>query len=190
MKQYDSIHNIANFLFALAMTAIIAYLVGIFSLDNWPYLIGLFLILYPWRIGKDIYSLFGGANSSGSVGSLVSIFQIASENAVCIINLSLYQNAGQYAGAIIALPLYQNAGQGIRIMIGLPLYQNAGEYIRITIGASLYQRAGQDIYYMFGFPFIQKAGSGIYCGLVLPFYQRAGEDGVNYGVKELYHKLY
>jgi len=120
----------------------------------------IFLISYPWKIGKDVYSIFGGFNEEdgGSVYSLFALIQKAEKNTYTLFGLTFYQNAGEDAVQFIGLALYQNAGEDAVQFIGLALYQKAGEDAIQCIGLSLYQKAGVDALQFVGLSLYQNAG--------------------------------
>ena len=103
----------------------------------------IFLISYPWKIGKDVYSIFGGFNEEdgGSVYSLFALIQKAEKNTYTLFGLTFYQNAGEDAVQFIGLALYQKAGVNARQDVGLALYQNAGVNARQDVGLTVFSEA-------------------------------------------------
>lgn len=81
-------------------------------------LVGTINLLVFWgiRVGDDLYSVWGGLNESGSVYSLVGVYQSARTDASAM--FALIQRAGDVAMAMIAV--VQFAG---RAMAGLSCFQ-------------------------------------------------------------------
>jgi len=147
---------------AVVITAIIEAILYYFNVDHRSFITFLiFLISYPWKIGKDIYSLFGGFNdeNEGSVYSLFGLIQKGEKDVYSIAGLSLYQNAGGDALQVFGLTLYQNAGGDAWQGIGLTLYQNAGGDALQIIGLTLYQNAGGDAWQCIGLTVFSEAKS-------------------------------
>ncbi len=97
-----------NFVFgvvmALALTLLLVEVRGAKIDTRWTF-IGLSLVCYPWKFGKDVYSLFGGFNDEGSVYSLFGIVQCASGSAFSVAGVSLYQHAERTAFQVVGLSL-------------------------------------------------------------------------------------
>ena len=132
MKKLDSL---INFCLAALITAAVYYL---FRLD-FEYLILVFLASYPWKFGKNIWSLFGGINNDGSIYSLISLFQIANNDATCLFGVSLFQRANGNAICVIGLLLFQQADNNANCVIGISLGQKAGKNASIGFGLSVSQ---------------------------------------------------
>ncbi len=77
-----------------------------------------FLIAYPYKIGDDVFSIFGGVNPSGSVYSI----------------LAIYQNSGNNSESIMGLG-YQKAKNDVENIVGITVQKgnNARQIMGITI---------------------------------------------------------
>ncbi|USN95003.1 MAG: hypothetical protein H6791_01060 [Candidatus Nomurabacteria bacterium] len=62
---------------------------------------------YTWKVGGNIYSIWGGYNPDGSVYSLFPIFQDAGVYAFGLFGLALYQNAGKVSSQKIGFCFLQ-----------------------------------------------------------------------------------
>ena len=100
---------IVNFFFGILMVIILLGLTkkGLKKKLKFYQVLLAFLVCYPWQIGDDIYSVFGGRNTKGSVYSLVSIYQDSkTEDAVSVLGFG-YQKAGRDAGYQSCYPVPQ-----------------------------------------------------------------------------------
>ena len=132
MKKFDSLINLI-----FALTIVIA-LQLIFRWDM-TYLIVIFLIIYPWRYKGNVYSLFGGMNTSGSVYSLFGIFQIASQDAKCFLACLLYQDAKRDSEVYFGFSVYQHAKNDSICWFGVSLVQIAEANVFLLVGVNLIQ---------------------------------------------------
>ncbi|MFH0950955.1 MAG: hypothetical protein V1765_00575 [bacterium] len=108
------------------------------------------IIAYPWRIGKNVYSLFGGFNfeeaeeqdkKDGQIWSVISIIQYAQGNAFALINFCQYSKEGS-ALSIIAVSLFQYAEESCVSIVGISLFQKSESDIAVfAIGLSFWQKA-------------------------------------------------
>jgi hypothetical protein len=151
------LQHLLNFAFALAITwlilAIIPNLTGIETL-NWYHYAVIFLASYPWKIGDNIYSLFGGINMDGVVNSLIGIIQIAEDD------------ANSFLG-IIQISLRHNTN----CAFGISVIQISKNYdTNCFFGVSLLQIADEKAYCMAGISILQIA-SAIECKFGIPIFQ-------------------
>ncbi len=56
------------------------------------YLLLMFIAAYPWKIGKNVYCLFGGINTEGRVYALIDIHSVA-EKVVSIFSFSFFSKS-------------------------------------------------------------------------------------------------
>lgn len=81
-----------NLIFGTVMTLIVCVIASAMEHPlSWPWIIGLFLVSYPWQFGENVYSLWGGYSEEGSIYSLFGVFQIAKEDAVQVFGISILQ---------------------------------------------------------------------------------------------------
>ncbi len=140
-----------NFVFALGLTSIIGT-IGIYlnlafftsgtSLTHLWHAAILFLFCYPWKIGKNVYSLFGGFNSEGSVYSLIAIFQHAKEDAVSMMGILQISQQGESICIVGVMP-YQKGVQ-VRMNVGAVFFQWSAVNSQIGLGIAFFQRAGTE----------------------------------------------
>lgn len=115
----------------------------------------IFLACYPWTIGENIYSLFGGVNKTDSVYSIVAVYQDAKKDAVALSGCGA-QNAGEIAYQTAGIAFYQKAKQAVQ-GFGVSFYQKAKENAIQIIGINFCQIAGKNAVVGFGIPLYQKA---------------------------------
>ena len=132
MKKFE---GFINLLFAWA----IAF--GATHILHWDmlYVIPVFLIVYPWKYKGNIYSLFGGVNSSGSVYSLLGIIQIASKDAKCFFAIMSYQSAGVDSEIVVGFAVFQYAKNDVVAWLGISLVQIAENNVFFIAGLNLVQ---------------------------------------------------
>lgn len=118
MKTLDNLTNLS--------IALIATLVAYLSDLEVGQIFGIFLISYPWKFGKNIWSLFGGKNNEGSVSSLFGIYQDAKNDAYQIVSINIFQKAGNDAVQFFGISLFQKAGNDAVQTFGISLFQNKG----------------------------------------------------------------
>ena len=167
-----------NFVFgviaALVLTLLLVEGGGADTYHAWSVFIGLALVCYPWKFGKNVYSLFGGFNNEGSVYSLFGIVQHTSGSAVSIAGLSIYQYAERTAFQVVGLSIYQfsagtdsSRGAACGQLLGLSLWMksraaNPGQVFGVAcymdceeadafqlLGATIFQR-GEKAYQVVG----------------------------------------
>jgi len=160
----EKLNGSLNVLFSVVMTIVIFSALKYSGIDLvWYWCFPIFLISYPWKIKKNVYSLFGGINMSrgGNVYSLIGIFQIAARNAVCLFGLLVFQEGGRLAYCFL----------------GLSLLQKSREVVVSVLSLSLFQRAKRIAICLFGFSLFQKASYKAYCGFGIVFFQSAKYKG-------------
>lgn len=114
------------------------YLLGIGN----PYiLLVIFVISLPYKIKGNYYSIFGGEVKTGSIYSLMAIFQKTNEDAVSILSLCFIQYAEKNATSYFGLMIYQRAKKRARFFVGISLYQRARLSARFFIGICLFQES-------------------------------------------------
>lgn len=126
----DRVHNtlFANSIFTML---VVGSIITIMKITNQSFsnleIIGIALLVFPWPVGKNIWSLFGGFNyqTRGNIYSLFGIFQIAEGDAFMISGINLYQVCGGEAMQIITLNLYQNGFYAAQQIAGVSFYQKS-----------------------------------------------------------------
>ncbi len=127
-----------NVVFTIIMVGIIwllFYLNGI-TLDWWQ-TVTIIPLVFPYRVGNTIYSLFGGINKKGSVNCILSMYSKAQKDAFSMINI--YQKAGHNTMSICG-SIYQHAKEEAANFFLFSLFQK-GEYITIIFGIAFFQKA-------------------------------------------------
>ena len=143
-----------------------------YALGPWGYIVA-FLISYPYKVKSGtVYSLWGGF-SDGDIRSLLSVFQVAKENAFSLISLSLYQRAGKTASSGLGINLIQRAEDSL-LVFGISIFQYANEGAKHYLGISLFQKAEDKALFVFGLSGIQTSRLALQ-GITLSFIQLARE---------------
>lgn len=175
--------GIDMYVFNFAFAVVLGYIMvaGFCHIKNkrpkiWYFVVAM-LICYPWQMGNNVYSVFGGKNTRGSVYSLVSIYQDAQHDALSFLGFG-GQNAGDDAGQLVGISLYQNAKNVAVQMLGISFYQNARDDAYQFAGISLYQNAGGDVGNVFGISFWQNAGDNVVQIIGISLYQKANNNTV------------
>ena len=127
-----------------------------YSLNFWE-TCSLFFLSYPWTIGKNIYSLWGGFSEEGSVYSLVGIVQVAKKNAIQLFGISFYQVGRNNVVQVIGISFYQGSEDDVWQALGISFWQVGGNSAGQLAGISFYQVAGNDAGQFLGISFYQKA---------------------------------
>lgn len=104
----------------------------------------IFFLSYPYKIGKNIYSLWGGFNDEGRVYSLCGLVQVAEVEAVSILGISFYQKAEDMVVQFLGISFYQESFD-VGQILGVSFYQKAEDETFQGLGISIY-REGKDIY--------------------------------------------
>lgn len=124
----------------------------------------IFLSSFPWKLGKNIYSLFGGFNDEGSVYSFLGIIQIAKKNAKSIFSLSVLQKANKRCKIFAGISFLQTAGISSEHYLGISIKQKAQTNCRFWFGIILKQEAKKNNAILIGLGFKQKAEKRSYIG--------------------------
>src|SRR3989344_5293299 len=128
-----------NLLFGILMTGVIILILTILGVSfSWWMVFWVFVLSYPYQIGDDIYSMWGGYSTKGSVFSLFGIYQNAYKHAFQIFGIA-YMRASEDAVQLFGIAwmmVNKKATQfaGIACM-------NAGEEAVQGFGILLYQKA-------------------------------------------------
>ncbi|MGB0925097.1 MAG: hypothetical protein ACPGTS_00110 [Minisyncoccia bacterium] len=88
-----------------AMFSTILYFTNIVEYKIWHTAM-IFFACYPYKIGKHVYSIFGGYNLKGSIYSIFSVYQNAEKNAFSLLG-GFYQRANKIAVIMIGLSFFQ-----------------------------------------------------------------------------------
>ena len=93
MKSLKSFEGILNLIPAIIGVFLIIYFFNLTWTENKILIILLGLLCIPWKFGKNLYSIFGGLNSSGNVYSITPFYQRAGNDAGLMIGFSFWQYA-------------------------------------------------------------------------------------------------
>ena len=133
-----------------------------------------FFASYPWKIGDNIYSLFGGYNPEGNVYSLLGIYQNAGADAFQIFGLSFYQKAGKTATQLFGLSILQEARVNTFHGVGISFSQKTTGHALQFVGFSFIQEGFEIAEQMAGATFLQISYLGdTHQGLGIVVYQLA-----------------
>ena len=171
-----NLDNLFNLLFAGLITLCISMLAHI---SHWPVILIIFLISYPWKIKGNVFSLFGGANCSGSVYSLCPLIQVAKKNALGIIGPTLYQKAEENALLLISACNLQKAKSSC-IIFGLAVNQVAENDCVLCAGGAFSQSSDGRVACAIGMVIFQTAKNEAYVGFGIPLFQKAEETGIDW----------
>jgi len=142
-----------NFAFGLFLAIWTAAIYSRFvpSANHFVVLGASFLICYPWKIGKHVWSVFGGFNEGGDVYSLFGIFQSTRKHrdVVSLIGISFYQRAyGGSATQYCGISFYQE-GDSVHQFCGASLIQRGDgiaehlDAVQQGVGLAIYQSSKQ-----------------------------------------------
>lgn len=144
-----------NVLFAVVMAAVVWSAVAVGGyLPNWWQTIGILLLCYPWKIGDNIWSLFGGINNQGSIYSLFGVYQNARKTAFQVSGLCLFQK-GFDVFQLFGFCVFQNGRQDAHQGFGLCLIQVAEESAAQGIGLCVVQHSKGGAFQMLGICVVQ-----------------------------------
>ncbi len=134
----------------------------------------LFILIYPFKIGRDIYSVFWGINKNGSVYSLFGIFQIADRDARSLFGIMIYQQADWNACQILGISIYQRGGRNVWQLLGVSIYKKADEHTLQGFGVSCYQYAEKYSHHAVGLSIYQYGCKyvGTYVGMSIYQYSQ------------------
>ncbi len=106
---------------------------------HWWYWILCFFLSYPYKIGKNVYSLFGGINEDGCVYSIISLF---SEGRYFRTLFNIYGN-GKGKGVSVAFffNLYAKTSGSFCFALGISLIQIAKDEIVTVLNISIFEKA-------------------------------------------------
>ena len=124
MKSLKSFEGILNLIPAIIGVFLIIYFFNLTWTENKILIILLGLLCIPWKFGKNLYSIFGGLNSSGNVYSITPFYQRAENDAGCIFGIPFYQRAGNDAGLMIGFSFWQYAKENTFYGFGFSLIQH------------------------------------------------------------------
>jgi hypothetical protein len=141
--------------------------------------LGIVVICLPWKIGNNMYSMFGGKNDTGSVYSILGFYQEASKNSFSL-GPSLYQKSENNSITLLGVSGYQNSGRSSTLLIGISCYQNSAMDSDTWVGIVGYQKAGDDNNIGVGISGYQKAGDDNNIGVGISGYQKALDDNINW----------
>ncbi len=145
--------NDANFInLALAVFGTIITLLGIYAnqKNDFPkagIIIFIFLLSYPYKIGDNIYSVWGGRNDEGSVYSLSPLYADAKDDAVAFTGLG-HLTGGRDAIQLLGIGGYIKGGHDAFQGFGIG-YVNGGHDAAQVLGIG-YQNGGRDAIQILG----------------------------------------
>ena len=148
-----------NLCFPIAAFLILLKLSWLFPTDYyWVCVATITALSYPVKIKKNIYSLWGGFNSEGSVYSLFGIIQDAREHACSLLGISIAQLADDgecWHG--IGIAIFQLANEDAQQLIGATLLQISREECRQWLGFAAIQRGDGDVEQFIGIALWQQS---------------------------------
>jgi hypothetical protein len=144
--------------------------------------LGIVVICLPWKIGNNMYSMFGGKNDTGSVYSILGFYQEASKNSFSL-GPSLYQKSENNSITLLGVSGYQNSGRSSTLLIGISCYQNSAMDSDTWVGIVGYQKAGDDNNIGVGISGYQEAVDDNINWFAISGYQKAGDkNGLGVGI--------
>ncbi len=127
-----------NFIFTLIVTGILTFLDQYFvvtGLNTWMSGTAIFLLSYPWKISKHVYSLFGGYSET-NIYSLVGIFQKAGNDAIQVFGFSLFQKAGNDAIQRFGFRFYVQGNLVSKTFLCIHVYNTNKKVAKETIATT------------------------------------------------------
>lgn len=171
-----------NFVFALAMTVIITFIAGLVWHPLNLLQIGiLFLLSYPWQVGDNVYSLWGGF-AEYDIYSIICVFQESRKgNARALLafppGIQLARNGNATIATGFALT---QMSENSSFVFGMILCQMANKRALLGVGFSCWQFAKkEDALNYIGFVMMQSSVEADACQLLgLIGSQNSGKDSV------------
>ncbi len=117
--------NFAFAVVAMEIITILAWMIGVRE-GIWMVAILSFILSYPYKIEKDVYSLWGGFSREGSIYSFLAIWQEAEIHARSFFGLCLYQTGKVEAVQVCGFCAVQRSEGDCVQGIGVCLFQFAG----------------------------------------------------------------
>ncbi len=150
------------------------------------------LVAYPWKIGKHVYSLFGGVNESGDVYSLleihakgenvfsifcISIFSEATKSAVSsILGLMFKAKAKTRIELFVGIPIWCKSGENTLTIFGVSIFNHSKQSLRVFFGIDLFSKSGKHVEFLFGIFIGTKSVMDIDCFIGIPAFVKAGNS--------------
>lgn len=130
----------SNLFLALSSVLFFYYL----GIENIYLLMAIFALSLPYKIKGNYYSFFGGEVDSGSIYSLITIFQKSEENTISIFSAGIFQYAKIDAISYFGILLYQRSKKRSDFFAGIVFYQKARKNAEFFIGICLFQKSGYE----------------------------------------------
>ena len=104
------------------------------DVDSWTFAIG-FLLSYPWKIGENVYSLFGGWNDNGKVYSIIEIHANC-ENASSFLVFSFF-TCSEKVISLIGFKFFCKETDESVVFLGLNICSRSEGLILTLIGGNI-----------------------------------------------------
>ncbi len=101
------------------------------DVDSWTFAIG-FLLSYPWKIGRDVYSLWGGCNEDGNVYSLIKIYANA-ESSNSLFALSFF-TSGTDSLSWFGINFFTDVLEEASVIVGLNVFACSSDVVGVFFG--------------------------------------------------------
>lgn len=121
--------------------------------SSWWQVAGVFLLCQPWKIGKNIYSIFGGINPDGAVVSLIGVYQ---KGTMAFSLVAFFQNATKESAGAVCIIGLQKAEEHLTSLCCIGV-QISKEGTSLSIVGIVEQKAGGSAVVFFGVC-LQEAG--------------------------------
>ena len=159
--------ELTNGVIAIIGSSFLAYIIRYF----FPYVeitapvhLFCFLLSYPWQIGKNTYSLWGGYNQNGNVYSIVELSSYSEARAIFSlfsISITSYSKENTYSLAGVRFLSFSDGR--IEKFIGIIAFSSSKEKTKTTFGVLFAVKAEDDI--MVGVGFIIGARTKVWGGI-------------------------
>ncbi len=189
-----------NLCFPIAAFLILLKLSWLFPVDHYRFYVAVITALsYPIKIKKNIYSLWGGFNSEGSVYSLFGIVQSARMNALSFLGVSFVQMADEgwcIHGAgiamlqlahkdalqVVGITLVQISRDGCSQWAGFVAVQHGDSEVGQCLGIALWQQSERDAVQIAGVVLIQIGIEHSGQGFGIALYRTASKCSCGIGI--------
>lgn len=104
--------NKTNLIFGVTIAlllTIINWASGVVDVNPFIFLICAVPLCHPWKIGRHVWSLFGGVNEHGGIYSLFAFYQRSEDDAFTFSGITFYQEANSYVCQFAGIVFFQKA---------------------------------------------------------------------------------
>ena len=183
-SKWELSSDVFNLGFAGGVTAVIVNTIYFTtsSVLSWWLVAGLFLAFYPWKIGRNTFSLLGGCCDKGDIYSLISITQFSCEGTCySCIGLNLNSKAKQIIFCFFGFNLNSKAEEAVICLAGLNFGSTVKGNIFCGIGFNFNVRSCKSVKVNIGGNWFTWAGEDSVVGFGIPICQNAVEfSGINW----------